>query len=176
MVNRRDLLKTAAAASATVALGTTTWQQMPRGAAARRRAAGAQLGGQADALGPAHPRRGRPGQVRPAILARLLRSRPNPTRSVSARAAASRITRRRSPSTTAARGWASATCSASWWPVAASSAWSSSPAPTRTRLTTMCARRTPTGLPWTPTASRAGTGPRPRCGSPAGSAPTISSS
>ena len=48
--------------------------------------------------------------------------------------------------------------------------------PTRTRPTTTSARRTPTGSPSTPRASRAGTGPRPRCGSPAPSGRTISSS
>ena len=127
-VNRRGLLQTAGAVSVSAALGRMPWLTARRRRAVRRRPAGAKLGGQADALGAAHAGRGRPGQVRPAVLARLLQAHDAPTRSASAPAAAWPITRRRSRSITAAHGWASATCSANWSPAAASWAWSSSPA------------------------------------------------
>ena len=112
-----------------------------------------------------------PGQRRPRLLARLLPPHPRRRRLPQRRRLRrllpdrgplpppQRVARRPRPVRRAGRRLPQA------------AAWSSSRAPTRTRRTTTPRARIPTGSPSTPTASRAGTGPRPSCGSPARSGP-----
>ena len=134
------------------------------------------LGRPPDALGAAHARRERSRHVRRAILARVLPAHEG-RRSLSQRRWLRRLLSDRCGRIiTAANGSAIATRSANWSTDVASSAWSSSRAPIRTPRTTTRSRPTPTGSTSPPTASRAATGRRPSCGSPARSDRTTSSS
>ena len=131
------------------------------GRPARRRTG---LGRPPDALGAADAGRGRPGPVRPAVLARLLPPHPQ-RRRVPQRRRLRRLLphegpapppqplpRRPRPVRRAGQGLPEARHGRA-----------RADRPAR-RPTTTSARRTPTGSPSTPRGSRAATGPRPRCG------------
>ena len=113
------------------------------------------------ALGAAHLRRRRSRPATTPSSGSTTSSAPTPTPPVSAPAAASPSIRRKFRCTTAATGWATPIRSASWSPAAASSAWSSSPAPIRTPSTRTCTTRTRTGSPSTRRARSAATGRSP---------------